>query len=180
MSARILIAGIGNIFLSDDGFGSEAARRLAAVALPEGVSVVDYGIRGMHLAYDLLDGYDALVIIDAMPQKDGSPGDVAVMEIGPEDLGSGDFDAHGMEPTAVLASLGHLGGTLPLTYIVGCHPGDLDENIGLTPAVGAAVDVAVTAVLDLLDHQLAGISSSDPARPAEHVRATATTREGEH
>ncbi|MDP9240334.1 MAG: hydrogenase maturation protease [Actinomycetota bacterium] len=180
MSARILVAGIGNIFLSDDGFGSEAARRLAAIDLPDGVSVVDYGIRGMHLAYDLLDGYDALVIIDAMPQKGGLPGDVAVMEIGPEDLGTGDFDAHGMEPTAVLASLGNLGGTLPITYVVGCQPGDLDENIGLTPPVAAAVDVAVKAVLNLLDNQLADIPARQPAQPAEHARATANTREGEH
>jgi hydrogenase maturation protease len=178
MNTRILIAGIGNIFLGDDGFGSEAARRLAAADLPEGVKVVDYGIRGMHLAYDLLDGYDALVIIDALPRQGAEPGDVVVMEIGPDDLGDGEFDAHGMEPTAVLGSLGTLGGSLPLTYVVGCQPGDLDENIGLTPPVAAAVDVAVIAVRELLDDQLAGILSRQ-SRPAEHARATANTRERE-
>jgi len=68
MSGRgVLVAGIGNLFLTDDGFGSEVARRLAAESLPEGVRVIDYGIRGMHLAYDLLDGYDALVVVDALP-----------------------------------------------------------------------------------------------------------------
>ncbi|MEP6696209.1 MAG: hydrogenase maturation protease [Pseudonocardiales bacterium] len=180
MSGRILVAGIGNIFLSDDGFGSEAARRLAAVDTPDGVRVIDYGIRGMHLAYDLLDGYDALVIVDAMPRKGSSPGDVVVMEVGPDDLGTGDFDAHGMEPTAVLASLGQLGGILPVTYIVGCQPGDLDENIGLTPPVAAAVDVAVKAVLDLLDNQLADVPARAPASTAEHARATTASREGEH
>ncbi len=180
MNTRILVAGIGNIFLGDDGFGCEAARRLAGSELPEGVKVVDYGIRGMHLAYDLLEGVDALVIIDAMPRRGCSPGDVVVLEIGPDDLGPGDFDAHGMEPTAVLASLGALGGTLPPTYIVGCHPGDLDENIGLTPPVAAAVDVAVTAVRELLDNQLADVATRESVPLAAHDRATVTACEGEH
>ena len=112
---RVLVAGIGNIFLTDDAFGSEVARRLADVALPDGVKVVDYGIRGMHLAYDLLDGYEALVVVDALPGN-GSPGDLSVLEVGPDDLGEGELDAHGMAPVAVLASLGQLGGSLPPTY----------------------------------------------------------------
>lgn len=173
MTARVLVAGIGNIFLGDDGFGSEAARRLAQTALPDGVRVVDYGISGMHLAYDLLDGYDALVIIDALPHQ-GAPGDLVVMEIGAEHLGAGEFDAHGMEPTAVLASLGVLGGELPLTYIVGCQPGDLDENIGLTPPVAAAVDAAVAAVHQLFDRQL----SAALVPPAEHLQVAAAHHEG--
>ncbi len=103
----------------------------------------------MHLAYDLLDGYDALVILDAAP-RGGRPGDVVVLEVGEDDLGAGDFDGHGMEPTAVLASLGSLGGRLPRTYVVGCEPADTDEGIGLSPPVAAAVDPAVDAVLRLL------------------------------
>jgi len=154
MSGRVMVAGIGNLFLSDDGFGSEVARRLAAGPLPEGVQVVDYGIRGMHLAYDLLDGYDALVVIDALP-GDGAPGDLSVLAVGPEDLGEGELDAHGMAPVAVLASLGQLGGSLPPTYVVGCQPADVGEGIGLTPAVAAAVDQAVQLVHDVLDEQLA-------------------------
>ncbi len=150
MTPRVLVAGIGNIFLGDDGFGSEAARRLAQSQLPAGVRVVDYGIRGLHLAYDLLDGYDALVLIDALPHQ-APPGDVVVMEIGPEHLRPGELDAHGMEPTAVLSSLGALGGELPLTYIVGCQPRDVDERMGLSPPVAAALDSAVAAVHDLLD-----------------------------
>lgn len=153
MTAGVLVAGVGNIFLGDDGFGPEAARRLAAEPLPPEVTVVDYGIRGMHLAYDLLEGYDGLVILDALPRR-GTPGDVVVLEVGPEDLGTGDFDAHGMEPTAVLASLGALGGRLPPTYVVGCEPADLSEGIGLSPAVAAAVDRAVRAVHHLLEHEL--------------------------
>ncbi len=153
MSGGVLVAGIGNLFLSDDGFGSEVARRLADRPLPEGVRVVDYGIRGMHLAYDLLDGYDALVVVDALPGE-GAAGDLSVLEVGPEDLGEGEFDAHGMAPVAVLASLGQLGGSLPPTYIVGCQPADVGEGIGLTPAVAAAVDRAIDLVHYVLSEQL--------------------------
>jgi len=149
VTGRVLVAGVGNLFLGDDGFGPEVARRLAGRSLPAGVRVVDYGIRGMHLAYDLLDGYDELVILDAAP-RGGRPGDVVVLEVGEGDFGTGEFDGHGMEPTAVLSSLGSLGGRLPRTYVVGCEPADIDEGIGLSPSVAAAVDPAVDAVLRLL------------------------------
>ena len=149
----VLVAGIGNLFLTDDGFGSEVARRLAAAPPPGDVKVVDYGIRGMHLAYDLLDGYDALVVVDAMPAG-GAPGDLSVLEVGEDDLGEGELDAHGMAPVAVLAGLGRLGGSLPPTYVVGCQPADVGDGIGLTPAVAAAVDGAIALVHDLLEHQL--------------------------
>jgi hydrogenase maturation protease len=153
MSPRVLVAGIGNLFLGDDGFGSEAARRLAAEPLPEGVSVVDYGIRGMHLAFDLLAGYDALVLVDALPHG-GSPGDVTVLEVGEDDLGEGEFDAHGMNPAAVLAGLGALGGRLPArTHVVGCEPRDVGEGIGLSPEVEAAVDTAVSAIRVLISSE---------------------------
>ena len=155
MSGGILVAGVGNLFLGDDGFGSEVARQLAAQPLPDGVRVVDYGIRGMHLAYDLLDGYDALVLVDALPGN-GRPGDVRVLEVGPDDLGEGDFDAHGMDPVAVLASLGALGGELPRTFVVGCQPADVGEGIGLSEPVRAAVDRAVAAVRRLAEAELAG------------------------
>jgi hydrogenase maturation protease len=150
VAARVLVAGIGNVFRTDDGFGPAVARRLVeAGPLPAGVRVVDYGIRGMHLAYDLLEGYDELVILDAAP-RGGRPGDVVVLEVGEGDFGTGEFDGHGMEPTAVLSSLGSLGGRLPRTYVVGCEPADIDEGIGLSPSVAAAVDPAVDAVLRLL------------------------------
>jgi hydrogenase maturation protease len=146
----VLVAGIGNLFCGDDGFGPEVVRRLVASRLlPEQVHAVDYGIRGMHLAYDLLDGYDALVIVDALP-GDGEPGHVEVLEVGPEDLGAGDFDPHGMAPVAVLASLESLGGRLPPTYVVGCRPSDTDERIGLSDPVEAAVPVAMETVRSLL------------------------------
>jgi hydrogenase maturation protease len=144
---RVLVAGIGNIFLGDDGFGSEVARRVDGQRLPAEVRVVDYGIRGMHLAYDLLDGYDALVLVDAVPGA-AEPGTLTVLEVGPDDLGDGDFDAHGMEPVAVLGSLGALGGTLPRTIVVGCQPLDVGEGIGLSAPVARAVDGAVSLVID--------------------------------
>lgn len=158
MAFSVLVAGIGNIFLSDDGFGPEVARRLAAseqdaAELPEGVRVVDYGIRGMHLAYDLLDDVDALVIIDALPGE-AEPGSLCVLEVGADDLGSGQFDAHGMDPVSVLGSLGSLGGELPTTYVVGCQPADLSEGIGLSPAVADAVDEAVSTVRAVVRERL--------------------------
>jgi hydrogenase maturation protease len=160
----VLVAGIGNLFLTDDGFGSEVARRMATEPLPAGVKVVDYGIRGMHLAYDLLDGYDALVVVDALPGI-GSPGDLTVLEVGPDDLGEGELDAHAMAPVSVLASLGQLGGALPPTFVVGCQPAEVGDGIGLTPAVAAAVDGAIDLVHDLLEQQL--------GRPAVRTRAAA-------
>lgn len=153
MKGGVLVAGIGNLFLTDDGFGGEVARRLVQQGVPEGVTVVDYGIRGMHLAYDLLDGYDALVVVDTVPGA-GSPGDLVVLEVGPEDLGEGELDAHGMAPVSVLASLSSLGGELPPTFVVGCQPADVGDGIGLTPAVQDAVDRAVALVHEVVGQQL--------------------------
>jgi hydrogenase maturation protease len=167
-----LVAGVGNIFFSDDGFGPEVARRLAGAELPAGVRVVDYGIRGVHLAYDLLDGVDRLVLVDALPYR-GEPGDVVLLEVGPEDIGrlvgADELDAHGMPPLAVLSSLDQLGGQLPPTVVVGCEPLDVSEGIGLTPPVTAALDVAVDAVLRLLS-PAAGASSTPDAEVASRAQ----------
>ena len=155
MTGRVLVAGIGNLFLGDDGFGPEVVRRLAdSDDLPAQVRVVDYGIRGMHLAYDLLDGYQALVLVDALPGA-GRPGELTVLEIGPDELGSGDFDPHGMAPVAVLASVRQLRGALPPTYLVGCRPASVAEGIGLSDPVAAAVPQAMAAVRALLEQRMA-------------------------
>lgn len=164
----VLVAGIGNLFLSDDGFGSEVARRLAQGSVPEGVKVVDYGIRGMHLAFDLLDGYEALIVVDALPGK-GSPGDLTVLRVGPDDLGDSELDAHGMAPVSVLASLGRLGGALPPTYVIGCQPAGVEEGIGLSPEVEASVDRAVTLVHEVLLEQLSQPAGRD-RDPGDHRR----------
>lgn len=146
---KTLVAGIGNLFLGDDGFGPEVVRHLVAGPVPPGVRVVDYGIRGMHLAYDLLDGYDRLILVDALAGGE-APGEIVVLEIGPDDLGPGEFDAHGMNPAAVLGGLSRLGGTLPPTYLVGCRVATVAEGIGLSPPVAAAVPAAVDEVRTLL------------------------------
>ena len=153
ITSQILIAGIGNIFLGDDGFAPEVMRHVPEHVAGPRVRVVDYGIRGMHLAYDLLDGYDALVIVDAVPQGD-APGEITVLQVGPGDLGRGEADPHGMDPVAVLASLGQLGGTLPPTYVVGCRPATTEDGIGLSEPVAAAVPVAVGVVERLVDDLL--------------------------
>jgi hydrogenase maturation protease len=155
----VLVAGIGNLFCGDDGFGPEVVRRLVASAsLPAEVRAVDYGIRGMHLAYDLLEGYDALVIVDALP-GDGSPGSISVLEVGEGDLGRGDFDPHGMAPVAVLASLSALGGRLPPTYVIGCCPADVAEGMGLSASVEAAVPRAMETVHAVLRERIPALDA---------------------
>jgi hydrogenase maturation protease len=152
----VLVAGIGNVFLRDDGFGVEVARRLAATTLPEGVDVADYGIRGVHLAFDLLDGrHDALVLVDAVP-LDEPPGTLAVLEVpvdGPPD-GTHAVDGHGMTPVAVLDLLRTLGGSLRRAVVVGCRPAVLDEGVGLSAPVQAAVEPAVRLVADVVPELL--------------------------
>jgi hydrogenase maturation protease len=147
MASRILIAGIGNIFLGDDGFGPEVMRHVYdRVNGFDGVRATDYGIGGMHLAYDLLEDWDALVIVDAIPDR-GSPGTVHVFEAdhGPPDAPSG-LDAHGMDPATVFASLRALGGTAPRTIVVGCEIADVADGMGLSKPVEAAVPEAMRAV----------------------------------
>ena len=153
MHPRVLVAGIGNVFCTDDGFGSVVAARMAenACGLPEGVRVVDYGIRGLHLAYDLLDGWDTLILLDALPGS-GTTGRLDVLRIDESDVtGRGQLDAHGMDPTTVLAMLRTMGGTLPTTTVlVGCRVEDIAEGMGLTPLVEAAVGEAERVVRELV------------------------------
>ena len=153
MSTDVLVAGVGNIFLGDDGFGPEVVRHLGAPEqppLPEPVRLVDYGIRGLHLSYDLLEGYSALIIVDAMPGL-GRPGEIRVVAVDPDDVTApGAPDPHGMDPVAVLSGLPSLGGALPPTYIVGAQPANLEEGIGLSDPLRAAVPVAGAAVRELL------------------------------
>jgi hydrogenase maturation protease len=170
---RTLVAGIGNIFLSDDGFGCEVVRRLAASVVPDGVRVVDYGIRGMHLAYDLLTGWDQLVLVDALPDR-GFPGRVETVEIGPEHRGGeggavavvGQLDAHGMGPDAVLSSLEALGGRLPPTVLVGAQVSNVSDGIGLSAEVEAAVPAALHAIQSLLG----GLQHDGPPAGRTQVR----------
>ena len=150
MTARILVAGIGNIFLGDDGFGSEVIRHVVGQPTDADVHTVDYGIRGMHLAYDLLEEWRALVLVDALPNR-GAPGTLHVFEADHETLSpTAGLEAHSMDPAAVFATLTALGGTAPRTIVVGCEVEDIDEGMGLSEPVAAAVPGAVAAINDVL------------------------------
>ncbi|MGH9046790.1 MAG: hydrogenase maturation protease [Acidimicrobiales bacterium] len=148
---RVLVAGIGNVFLTDDGFGVEASDALARRPLPSGVRVADFGIRGVHLAYELLDGCDVLVMLDAVDLRD-APGTLAVIEVDgdEEDATQAALDAHTMSPQVVLATLRRLGGRIAQVYVIGCQPENLDEGMGLTPSVAGAVERAADLCLELL------------------------------
>lgn len=125
-------------------------RHVSGRLAESGVRLTDYGIRGMHLAYDLLEEWDALVLVDAVPDR-GSPGTVRIFELDHETLSAtAGFDAHSMDPGAVFASLQALGGTAPRTVVVGCEVADIEDGIGLSEAVGAAVPEAVRAVESVL------------------------------
>jgi hydrogenase maturation protease len=145
---HVLVAGVGNIFLGDDGFGSEVARALLQMELPRHAQVVDYGIRGTHLAYDLLDGYDSLILIDVLPG--GAPGELRAVEVDSTEVDGVSVDPHGMDPRTVLASVRALGGTVPRVVVVGCAPMTVGEQIGLSAPLAAAVPEAITLVHRLL------------------------------
>ena len=152
MAGRILVAGIGNIFLGDDGFGVEVVRRLSTMAVPDGVKISDFGIRGIHLAYEMLNGYDHVVLVDAMPHG-GAPGAIALVEAETDAMaGNAAPDGHDMHPAAVLAYMKSIGGTPPPVTVVGCQPASVDEGIGLSEVVAASIDEAVDAVLELINN----------------------------
>ncbi len=173
MAPRTLVACLGNIFLGDDGFGVAVAERLAGHDLGGDVQVTDYGIRGMHLAYDLAHGWDRVILVDATA-RGGAPGTVYVIEpeaqpasVEPDGANGGAgasgagasgagasgaaggatlLDAHGMQPDLMLEMAGVLGGNGARMLIVGCEPASLEEGIGLSVPVAAAVDEAVAVV----------------------------------
>lgn len=153
MTGSVLVAGIGNVFLGDDGFGVEVAARLSRDPAPDGVRIADYGIRGVHLAYELLDGYGALVLVDAMPMGE-PPGTLAVLR--PDALGEtageapSPVDSHTMHPAAVLAVLSRLGGSIDEVYVVGCEPASVEPGMSLSEPVSAAINPACSLVRELL------------------------------
>ncbi|MFD0408964.1 hydrogenase maturation protease [Kitasatospora sp. NPDC127116] len=154
--STVLVAGVGNIFLGDDGFGVETVRRLSAHPLPAGVELADVGVRGVDLAYRLLDGHRTAVLVDATC-RGGAPGTVYLIEADTgEALEAPVLDGHRMGPDAVLALLATLaagtGGEPPeRVLVVGCEPASLEEGIGLSEPVAAAVEEAVRVVLRVVD-----------------------------
>jgi hydrogenase maturation protease len=152
-----LVAGVGNIFLGDDGFGVEVVRRLAGRGLPEGVEVVDFGIRGMDLAYALQDDYEVVIFVDATPRGE-KPGTVYLLEPEIEEDGEVTLDTHGMDPVKVIKLSRALDARPTRTFVVGCEPQkvvsgeDYDDMLmELSEPVRAAVEEAVKLVESLVE-----------------------------
>lgn len=157
MSKRVLVAGIGNIFLGDDGFGVEVVKRLAGRELPEGVEVKDFGIRGMDLAYALHDDYELVVFVDATP-RGGEPGTLYLIEPEVEEDGEVSLETHGMDPVKVIKLSRALGARPTRTLVVGCEPKvvlngeDYDDMLmELSEPVRAAVEEAAKLVESLAE-----------------------------
>ena len=158
MESRVLVACVGNIFLGDDAFGVEVASRLRWELLPDGVKVVDFGIRSYDLAYALMEPWDEVILVDALP-RGGAPGTLYVLE--PElprdgtDGGPSAIDAHSMNPVAVLQMVHALGGKIRRMLVVGCEPSSVEAdgtgNFELSPPVHAAVGEAVETIKRLID-----------------------------
>jgi hydrogenase maturation protease len=151
VSRGALVVGVGNVFLGDDGFGVEVVRQLLRGGeVPAGVTVADYGIRGLHLALDLLDTPELLVVADAVA-RGLAPGTVTLLRPELDTLEpGGEAEGHGMELSVVFRTVRALGGTLPPTWIVGCEPAVVDEQLGLSEAVARAIAPAVALVRELL------------------------------
>jgi hydrogenase maturation protease len=163
-NVRVLIAGIGNIFLGDDGFGVEVAQRLARCELPPEVRVVDFGIRGLDLVYALQDGYDSTILIDAFPHGK-APGTVSIVEPNLNDLGVGGPDQgkfvepHAMNPMNVLQMAKAMKAPLEHILLIGCEPAYLggdDGHMGLSEPVETAVIEAMKIVQNLVEQILDG------------------------
>lgn len=156
---RILVAGVGNIFLGDDAFGVEVVRRLTGRPLPDGVRVADFGIRGLDLAYTLLDDYEAVLVVDASP-RGGQPGTLYVLEptIDAESQPPA-IEGHSMDPARVFRLAASLGSPVRRLLVVGCEPGppaDAEEMAaGLSAPVRAAVDEAIPLIESLVRELLA-------------------------
>lgn len=152
---QILVAGVGNAWLQDDAFGGEAARRLEAHELPPGVSVMDFATGGLDLAYEVMRGYDALILLDASRQG-GEPGTLYVLEPEPEEfppsIEDGEsIDPHSMDPRSMLRFVRAVGGWPGKVVVIACEPGEVDDvGLGLTPPVAAAVERAVGLVLETI------------------------------
>jgi hydrogenase maturation protease len=161
MTSRVLVAGIGNIFMGDDAFGCEVIRRLAGFQFPENVRIFDFGIRGFDLAYALMEGYDLTILVDAVPR--GEPaGTVYTIEPDLRQLDQLDqanlvVETHGMNPMKVLQLVNSMGGTFKKILLVGCEPesfGPEEGQMGLSPSVAASVDRAVQVTKDLISEFL--------------------------
>jgi hydrogenase maturation protease len=165
-SGRILVAGIGNIFFGDDAFGVEVLAALSRADLPENVDAVDFGIRGYDLAYAIMDGYGATILVD-ITSKGEPPGTLYLMELNPEEVAKQEQkmpDGHGLDPVQVLRLVYSLGGQITRLYLVGCEPAVLereDGEIGLSEVVRAAVPEAIEMIKRLIG-KLSVVLATEP------------------
>lgn len=172
-TSRILIAGLGNVFLGDDGFGIEVANKLLEDPPPGDVYIVDFGARGSHLVFALLDDYDLVILIDAA-RRGRRPGDIYLLE--PDiPLGlagqpaEGLFDPHNMDPAGVVRLVATMGGRIGRLLLVGCEPmpiGRASLGDGLSEPVHGAVDCAVGLI-----HRLVAQQQRDPMPAREPLSA---------
>jgi hydrogenase maturation protease len=151
MTRRVLVAGVGNVFLRDDAFGVEVIKLLAGRPHPPEVQIRDYGIRGVHLVYELLNGYDLFVLVDAAPRGQ-PPGTVSVLEVElpVADAAQPVIDAHSLTPDAVFGLLSSLGGHPGRSLVVTCEPAEVEAGMGLSDPVREALPHAVRAVEEIL------------------------------
>jgi hydrogenase maturation protease len=151
---RTLVAGVGNIFQRDDAFGGEVIKLLAGRPWPANVEIADFGIRGVHLVYELLGGCDLFVLVD-VAQRGHPPGTVSVLEVAPGHMPSltGVMDAHGLAPDQVFAMLSAMGAHPGRSLVVACEPADVSDGMGLTDPVRDALPAAVRAVEEILTEQ---------------------------
>jgi len=152
MTGRTMVAGVGNVFLRDDAFGVEVVRLLAEQPCPEGVEIRDFGIRGIHLVYELLNGCDLFILVDAAARGE-APGTVTVIEVELPTVDKMDrpvMDAHSMNPDAIFALLASLGGRPGRSLVVACEPAEIDAGMGLSDPVQEALPHAVRAVQEIL------------------------------
>jgi hydrogenase maturation protease len=152
---QILVAGIGNAWMKDDGFGSAVVKVLAERSLPDGVSVVDFGTGGLDLAYEVMRGYDGLILVDISRQGE-PPGTLYVMEADPADVDGAiedgqALDPHGMDPETVLRFVKYVGGWPGRVLVVACEPEQIEDfGVGLSDAVAAAVARAADVVIETI------------------------------
>jgi hydrogenase maturation protease len=162
---QILVAGVGNAWLQDDGFGPEVVKRLEARELPGGVTVMDFGSGGLDLAYEIMRGYHALVLVDVSRQG-GDPGTLYVLEPDPEEymrpIEDGEMlSPHGMDPRTVLRFVHAVGSHSGKVVVVACEPGPVEDlAVGLSPAVEPAVEKAIDVVLE----QIAALQTDEAYR----------------
>jgi hydrogenase maturation protease len=166
VTGRTLVAGVGNVFQRDDAFGVEVIRLLAGRPRPAGVEIADFGIRGVHLVYELLNGCDLFVLVDAA-QRGCEPGTVTVLEVEPGDTAprAAVMDAHGLAPDEIFAMLASMGSRPGRSLVVACEPADVSAGMGLSDQVREALPQAVRAVEEILERiqQEAGAHDGEQA-----------------